>query len=154
MIYDHINNWHFYFKHKIFNEIFDKLKQINLDTINGIHFKTTSYYFKVMSYDTQINPTIIENHKKEVDIQILLSGTEKVNLYSKNQVMSIRGYNNEDDCEFYKPIHMHHSQIMLQPGYMGVFFYQDIHAPLFVGCKEIETIKKVVIKVNEEFFTS
>ena len=154
MIFDNINNWHYYFKQEIFKEIFEKLGQIKLDTTNGVHFKTEHYYFKVMSYDTQINPTVIENHRKEVDVQILLSGTEKVKLYSKNQVKSIRDYDKEDDCEFYKPIQKHHSEITLQPGYMGVFFNQDIHAPLFVGNKELETIKKIVIKINEEFFTS
>lgn len=154
MIFDELLNWQLYFKNDIFKEIFEKLKLIDLETKNGIHFKTSFYYFKVMSYDTQINPSIIENHKKEVDIQILLSGTEKVKLYSINQVTSTRDYNIDDDCEFYRPIHKHHSEITLQPGYMGVFFSQDIHAPLFVGNKEIETIKKVVIKVNEKFFTS
>lgn len=36
---------------------------------------------------------------------------------------------------------------------MGVFFNQDIHNPQFAVNDKVEEIKKIVIKVNEKFFT-
>ena len=76
MIYDKIQKWHLYFKHDIFKKMFNDLECITLETENGTHFKNEDYYFKVMSYETQLESNIIENHKKDVDIQIILAGEE------------------------------------------------------------------------------
>lgn len=153
MIFDKIENWKTYFKHDIFNKIFDDLNKITIETTNGIHFKNKDYYFKVMSYKTKLKSDIIENHKKEVDLQILLSGSEKIKLFSLENVEVIRHYSDEDDCQFYKEKGNSNSEIVLKPSYMGVFFNQDIHNPQFTGDTKVEEIKKIVIKVNEKFFT-
>lgn len=153
MIFDKIENWKTYFKHDIFNVIFDDLNKINIDTTNGTYFKNDDYYFKVMSYKTKIESDIIENHKKEVDIQILLSGSEKIKLFSDENVETLRAYSEDDDCQFFKKIAKKNSEIILTPNYMGVFFNQDIHNPQFAVNDKVEEIKKIVIKVNEKFFT-
>lgn len=152
MIYDKTKHWNLYFKHEIFNKIFKDLESISVETTNGTHFKNPDYYFKVMSYDTQLESDIIENHKKEVDIQIVLSGVEKIKVYNQEAVETIRPYQDQDDCQFYKTISKPHSEVILQPHYMAVFFQQDIHHPLFAVNGKTTNIKKVVIKVNEKFF--
>ncbi len=153
MIYDKINNWKLYFKHDIFEKIFKDLKTITKDTDNGNYFKNEYYYFKVMSYDTQLDSNIIENHNKEVDIQIVMFGEEKIKIYDESAVEITRPYQKEDDCQFYKNVSAAHSEVILQPNYMAVFFKQDIHHPLFAVDGNPKHIKKVVIKVNEKFFT-
>ena len=45
-----------------------------------------SYYFKVISYETQLSQKLIESHRKEVDIQILLSGKELIKIYKEEDV--------------------------------------------------------------------
>lgn len=152
MIYDKIKNWELYFKHDIFEKIFKDLETISVDTVNGTYFKDDDYYFKVMSYTTQLESNIIENHNKEVDIQIVLAGEEKIKIYDESAVKVIRPYQEEDDCQFYKNVSTAHSEVILQPNYMAVFFNQDIHHPLFAINGETKHIKKVVIKVNEKFF--
>jgi YhcH/YjgK/YiaL family protein len=152
MIFDKIKNWPLYFKHDIFESIFKDLEAITVDTANGIHFKNENYYFKVMSYETQLDSNIIENHIKEVDIQIVLTGAEKIKIYDEKSVEIIRPYNVEDDCQFYKNVSAPHSVIILQPDFMAVFFSQDIHHPLFAVDSNTNKIKKIVIKVNEKFF--
>lgn len=153
MIYDKIIHWETYFKHDIFKQIFNDLKTISIDTKNGTYFKNDDYYFKVMSYKTQLESDIIENHFKEVDIQIVLEGKEKIKIYDQKAVEIARLYSGDDDCQFYKNVSQPHSEIILQPEYMAVFFNQDIHHPLFAVDDNITNIKKVVIKVNEKFFT-
>lgn len=153
MILDKISNWHIYFKHEIFNQVFEDLKTITLGTPNGIHYKNDNYYFKVMSYDTKLDSDIIENHKKEVDIQILLSGKERIKIYDTDAVKTIRAYSSKDDCQFYTQIGEANSEIIIKPNYMGVFFSQDIHHPQFAVNGQIEHLKKIVIKVNEKFFS-
>ena len=153
MIFDKIENWKVYFKHDIFKEIFKELEKINSNTPDGIHFKNENYYFKVISYSTKIDADIIENHRKEVDIQIILSGSEKIKLFSRESLEVIRAYSKEDDSQFYKSISKSNSEVILRPGYMGVYFNQDIHNPQYAVNSKVEKIKKVVIKINEEFFT-
>jgi YhcH/YjgK/YiaL family protein len=153
MIFDKTKNWSIYFKHPIFNKIFADLNNIKIDTPNGIYFKNEDYYFKVMSYITKENPSIIENHRKEVDIQIVLLGSEKIKLFSLENLEVERDYSEEDDCQFYNITKNNHSELILKPSFMAVFFTQDIHQPQFLVNNKQEELKKIVIKVNEKFFT-
>jgi YhcH/YjgK/YiaL family protein len=154
MIHDKIDHWKIYFKNPVFNDIFNELDSMNIHTPDGVYQNNTDYYFKVMSYSTKITPTVIESHKKEVDIQILLSGSEKIKLYDFQDVQIIQPYNEETDCQFYRDTHLPTSVIDLIPGYMAVFFPQDIHHPQFVVNDQISSLKKIVIKVNAKLFTS
>lgn len=153
MIYDKIINWETYFKHDVFKDVFTDLKKITVNTPNGTYFKNEDYYFKVMSYDTQLESNIIENHNKEVDIQIVLKGEEKIKVYDQNAVEVTRSYSEEDDCQFYKKISKPHTEIILQSDFMAVFFHQDIHHPLYAVDGKTTNIKKAVIKIDEKFFT-
>ena len=56
MILDKIENSRRYFKAPIFQEIFQKLKDFDINTPNGTYKTHDSYYFKVMSYETQLYP--------------------------------------------------------------------------------------------------
>ena len=66
MILDKIENSSRYFKQSIFEEIFQKLKDFDINTPNGTYKTHDLYYFKVMSYETQLSPKIIESHKKKL----------------------------------------------------------------------------------------
>lgn len=153
MIVDKISNWKNYFSNPVFESIFKDLEKYNLETPNGVYQENPDYYFKVMSYDTKYDSSIIESHLKEVDIQILLAGSEGIKIYDTNDVEVIEKYNDETDCQFYKPIADSISEIYLKPGYMAIFLPQDVHHPQFAVNNKIEKLKKIVIKVNEKFFT-
>ncbi len=153
MIFDNLENWNKYFKTPIFEEILSKLNTLTIDTPNGIHHESNGYYFKVMSYETKHAPTIIESHKKEVDVQILLSGSEHIKVYYQNQVESTTEYSEESDCIFYKNIDDPSLTLNLFPGKMAVFFPQDIHGCQYPVSDQTENIKKIVIKIDEKLFT-
>ncbi len=95
MIYDKVENSSRYFKAPIFKEIFQKLKDFDINTPNGTYKTHDSYYFKVMSYETQLSPKIIESHRKEVDVQILLSGKELIKIYKEEDVSVLEKYNSK-----------------------------------------------------------
>ena len=153
MIIDKINNWVLYFKAPIFLEIFKELDNYNFDTPNGIYRTNENYYFKVLSYDTKLESNIIESHIKEVDVQILFFGNEKIKIYNSESVTITEPYSNETDCQFYKKKGNPISEINLQPGYMAIFFPDDIHHPQFAVGNNIQTIKKIVLKIDEKLFT-
>jgi YhcH/YjgK/YiaL family protein len=153
MIIDKIKNWKIYFKAPIFKDIFEELQNYNSDTLNGTYKNHENYYFKVMSYDTKLESNIIESHRKEVDVQILFSGNENIKIYNTSTVEVTEPYDKEIDCQFYKKIGDPITDINLEPGYMAVFFPDDIHHPQFVVKNKIETLKKIVIKIDETLFT-
>ncbi|MFC5047740.1 YhcH/YjgK/YiaL family protein [Aquimarina hainanensis] len=153
MIFDTIENRELYFDTPIFKEIFKKLKTLNANTPNGIYFKEDDYYFKVVGYDTKLQPSIIESHRREIDIQIMLSGKEQIKLYNIKDVNITVPYSAESDCEFYKSDNASNLALNLTPGYMAIFFPQDIHECQYAVNNEVEKIKKIVIKINEKLFT-
>lgn len=152
MIIDKIENWPLYFKEPIFSEIKNELSNYNSTTPNGVYKTHEKYYFKVMSYDTKLDSKIIESHRKEVDVQILFSGNENIKIYNNTDVAVIEVYDEESDCQFYKNIGNPVTEVNLRPGYMAIFFPDDIHHPQFAVEGKIETLKKLVLKIDEKLF--
>lgn len=154
MIFDSIDNWNSYFDASgIFGEVFDKLAKVNVNTPNGEYRINDLCYYKVMSYDTKLEPTIIESHKREVDIQVVLKGAEGINIYSVTDVEITSAYDNKTDCQFYKSVRKPQLDLRLTPGKMAIFFPQDIHGCQHAQDSNTETIKKIVIKIDEKLFT-
>jgi YhcH/YjgK/YiaL family protein len=152
MIIDKIENWSLYFKAPIFTEIKNELGNYNSTTPNGVYKTHENYYFKVMSYDTKLDSKIIESHRKEVDVQILFTGNEHIKIYNKIDVTVIEAYDEQSDCQFYKNIGNPVTELNLRPGYMVIFFPDDIHHPQFAVEGKIETLKKLVLKIDEKLF--
>lgn len=153
MILDKIENSSRYFKGPIFEEIFHKLKDFDINTPNGTYKTHDSYYFKVMSYETQLSPKIIESHRKEVDVQILLCGEEKIKIYNEEDVSVLEKYNSKTDCQFYQELSSPILELILKPNYMAVFFPNDIHGPLYAHNNKLNKLKKIVIKIDETLFS-
>ena len=153
MILDKVENSSRYFKKPIFKEIFQKLKDFNINTPNGTYETHDLYYFKVMSYETQLSPKIIESHRKEVDVQILLSGNELIKIYKEEDVSILKKYDSRIDCQFYQELNSPISEVILEPSYMAVFFSSDIHAPLYAHNNKVNNLKKIVIKIDETLFS-
>ena len=153
MIIDRISNWEIYFKTPIFKEIFTQLKTYNLDTPDGVYKNHDNFYFKVMSYDTKLDSTIIESHLKEVDVQILLSGNENIKLYPSKAVEVKDEYDEPTDVTFYNVTGAPISELYLEPDYMAIFFPEDIHHPQLAVNNKIIKLKKIVIKIDEKLFS-
>jgi YhcH/YjgK/YiaL family protein len=153
MIVDTISNRKIYFKGEVFDELFEQLKSYTLDTPNGVYKNHKDFYFKVMSYETKLTSNITESHRKEVDVQILLAGKEGIKIFNSNDVAISQMYDETTDCQFYNPISTPVSEINLIPGYMAVFFPDDIHNPQYAVNSNIETLKKIVIKIDEKLFS-
>lgn len=151
MIYDKIENWNLFFKNPVFKNIFEVLKDYTVDSENGV-FEYEQFYYKVMSYDTKESPTIIESHRKEVDIQIILEGSEDIKMYHVHDLNVSKEYEDESDCVFYETSREPYTRLTLIPGYMAVFFPQDPHQPQFQTNNRVSTLKKIVIKVPVEHF--
>jgi YhcH/YjgK/YiaL family protein len=154
MIFGNITDWVYYFeKSDIFKEMFQELSKISTNTGNGEYRLNDQIYYKVMGYDTQISPSVIESHKKEVDVQIILKGKERIKVFNTDAVKVTVPYNEENDCQFYSIEKQSFTEFNLVPGKMAVFFPKDIHACQYAVDNNVETIKKIVFKIDEELFT-
>lgn len=147
MIFDSINNISTYFNFKEFSLIIDYLTSLNLNSPNGNIDLNDGNYIKVMSDITRDQSDIIESHEKEVDVQILLKGSEMIKVYDINNVDIKTPYNHINDCQFYHNPKTAHSHLILREGYFAVFYPQDIHNPLN-SFRSVEELKKIVIKLN------
>lgn len=154
MIFDDIENWGTYFgRSNTFKDIFQELSSISVKKPNGVYLKNNYWYYKVMNYDTKINPSIIESHRREVDLQIILSGKEHIKIFKEQNITIAGTYDDETDCQFYKNPNKAEIEFDLIPGKMAVFFPQDIHACQYAVDDKVENIKKIVIKIDEKLFT-
>ncbi|NVK72549.1 MAG: YhcH/YjgK/YiaL family protein [Oceanospirillaceae bacterium] len=147
MIFDSLDNIRTYFSFKEFSPIIDRILSLDISSPNGSIDIGEGNYIKVMTDKTRINSEIIESHQKEVDIQILLKGSELIKIYNINEVEVKTLYNPEIDCQFYSNPGNAHNQLILKEGYFAVFYPQDIHNPLN-AVDNVEALKKIVVKLN------
>jgi biofilm protein TabA len=100
-------------------------------------------FASVSEYETKDeNNAKWESHKLYGDIQILLSGEEKIGYTPVREVSLIEAYNPDKDVMFYSG---KGSCINMKPGFFAIFLPQDAHQPnvtLHHKC----FVKKVVIK--------
>ena len=154
MIFDKLTSYPVYFQTSEMKSIIeDVIQNYSITTKDGTYQEFDHYYIKVMSPETLELSDIIESHQKEIDIQILLSGTEKIRIFSEESVTIKSDYNPEIDCTFYTPNRNPHSEVILQPGYFAMFFPQDIHNPL-IAYNTIQSLKKIVVKLDVNWYKS
>lgn len=154
MIFDKFTSYPVYFQSSEMKSVIeDVIQNYSITTEDGTYQEFDHYYIKVMSPETLEVSDIIESHQREIDIQILLSGTEKIRIFSEESVTIKSDYNPEIDCTFYTPNSNPHSEVILQPGYFAMFFPQDIHNPL-IAYNTIQSLKKIVVKLDVNWYKS
>lgn len=147
MVFDKIDNIEIY--KGLSEDIYSGLKflqQIRPDIENGEHVINPRVKAIVSEYDTKVvNENGYEAHRKFIDIQYLLKGTEKNCCLPIERLKETRPYKEEIDATFYmaeKPS----QEMTLGDGYFAIYYPQDGHMPgLRVG--KSEKVKKVVIKI-------
>lgn len=148
MIYDHISNLEVY--KGLSPNIYEGLKFLceadaNID--NGVYQINPHVKAIVSEYETKLeNEYGYEAHRKNIDIQYLLSGEERIACLPIERLKETKAYNEENDAAFYeaniKPLEM-----IIGEGYFAIFFPQDGHMPQLCIDKPM-SVKKVVIKVE------
>ena len=88
-----------------------------------------------------------EAHKKYIDIQLLISGTEKIGFASFIGQKVVTEYNETKDISFFDaPVDF----FQLKTRMFAIFFNSDLHQPgIYVDMPEM--VKKVVVKVLKNY---
>lgn len=105
-------------------------------------------YVVVTEYETKPkNEKKAEAHKRYIDVQFIISGTETIGVgFPNHKNKLIEEYNEEKDCMFYHEV-QDESELVLSEGMFAVFFPTDIHRP---GCqlKGKQKVRKAVVKIR------
>ena len=150
MIYDKIDNIELY--KGLSEDIYlglEFLQNATLDIEKGVHELSPRVKAIISEYKTkEINEYGFEAHRKNIDIQYLLKGLERINCLPIEQMEETKPYSEENDAAFFTAKALP-TEMVLGSGYFAIFYPQDGHMPgLYV--ENLENVKKVVIKVKIE----
>jgi biofilm protein TabA len=112
-------------------------------------------FAKVLSYNTTAdNNNQVEAHNQYVDIQTIISGNERVEIYKRGLLNTTEAYSDETDCEFFSPsANARIAEVILNEENSAVFFPNDAHLAALNYQTENGPIKKIVIKIYEKYFS-
>ena len=148
MVYDKLDNIEFY--RGLSPDIamgLNFLEQMEPDTAVGVYQINPRVKAIVSEYETKTeNEHGYEAHRKNIDIQYLLSGEERIACLPIERLKETKAYNEETDAAFYSADLMP-QEMTIGNGYFAIFFPQDGHMPQLCVDKP-KKVKKVVIKIE------
>ncbi|QSH42008.1 YhcH/YjgK/YiaL family protein [Lentisphaerota bacterium ZTH] len=152
MIFDQCVNWKNYVSggNEAFRKAFEFLSGLDPNCEEGrIDIDGDAIFAVVQSYETKSPAeSKIEIHRRYVDIQTLLSGTERIFYSDICTLEEIGDFNEEKDCGFYKYNPDTAVELKISPGTFAVFMAEEGHMPCISPQCGSCTAKKVVIKID------
>jgi YhcH/YjgK/YiaL family protein len=127
MIIDSIARHNLYPLGPAWTAAFEFLRTLSAATADG-HYPVLGerLYVGVNSYTTRPrNAARLETHRTFVDVQLLLSGREVIEVFPKEGLVVSEPYQPEKDVEFYQPPMAAPVRVALEPGTFVVFFPSD-----------------------------
>lgn len=148
MIYDSLQNIDIY--KGLSSDIYEGLvflKQAKPDIECGTYRLNPRVKAIVSEYNTQkVNEHGYEAHKRFIDIQCNLKGTEIVCYLPIEKLIEVKPYDSKMEASFYTTEEKPH-KIIIGNGYFAIFFPQDGHKPQLC-IDDPMLVKKIVIKVQ------
>ncbi len=149
MIYDKLDNIELY--KGISDDIYaglEYLRVIDADIASGTYQINPRVKAIVSEYMTKAeNQYGYEAHRKNIDIQYLIKGEEKISSLPLEYLKEAKTYDGVIDAAFYVERGIKPQELLLGNGYFAILFPQDGHMPQLCVNKQ-ENVKKVVLKVK------
>jgi YhcH/YjgK/YiaL family protein len=151
MVLDNVKNSKLYFnlndKFKAAFDFIDKAVSGNYDAgkyeING-----QDLYANIDVYNTKLAADgKFEGHKKYIDVQYVVSGTEAMKVVDDKNTVANSQDNAPNDCMFYQDSELS-SVIIVEQGSFAIFYPNDIHMPGLALNDIPSKVKKIVVKVK------
>ncbi|MDQ0106703.1 YhcH/YjgK/YiaL family protein [Chitinophaga terrae (ex Kim and Jung 2007)] len=150
MILDTLQNAHLYYRLGVrFIKAFEFLAQKDLKTMEKGKYTIDEHIFAMVNeYDTEpADNEQMEAHKKYIDVQYMVSGSELVGHdFLKDQAPS-KAYDEQADFQLFAETPMFFSRF--EEGMFAIFFPTDLHMPNIMVDKP-RPVRKVVIKIAVE----
>lgn len=134
---------------KVIAEVCDYLNTLDLNALeNGRHDINDQIYMNVMEPET-VEPSSkkAELHHEYLDVQVLIRGTENIEVGANYPDLSkYESYNEADDYQLCEDIDDKFT-VTMKPKMFAVFYPYEPHKPCCVVNGKTEKIKKLVVKV-------
>ena len=137
MIYDKMSNLDLY---RLPAAVKTAVGRMQADSPVGRYELNDGIVCMVQEYRTRRQDLKAEAHRRFVDLQYIVSGSEEIGIAT--ELPPTGDYNEEKDVRFFKP--QAPGRIILAAGEFAVFFPQDIHMP---GIGDDRPVKKAVFKL-------
>ena len=137
---------------KVIAEVCDYLNTLDLNALeNGRHDINDQIYMNVMEPETaEPSSKKAELHHEYLDVQVLIRGTENIEVGANYPDLSkYESYNEADDYQLYADIDDKFT-VTMKPKMFAVFYPYEPHKPCCVVNGKTEKIKKLVVKVPVE----
>ncbi len=148
MIYDNIKNLKKYNSlHKNFYlvEEFINKNDLKLLECQKYPIKNEDVYVVIQEYLTKDeNSSLLEAHKKYIDIQYVIQGKEKIGIAMLCSTTEATEYSQEKDIIF---LNGKHEYINANNENFFIFFPQDAHKPS-ISIENTSSVKKAVFKIK------
>ena len=134
---------------KVIAEVCDYLNTLDLNTLeNGHHDINDQIYMNVMEPETaEPSSKKAELHHEYLDVQVLIRGTENIEVGANYPDLSkYESYNEADDYQLCADIDDKFT-VTMKPKMFAVFYPYEPHKPCCVVNGKTEKIKKLVVKV-------
>ena len=145
MIFDKIEKLRQYdvVSDKVLNFLFN----LDENTPEGHYEIEDGVFANVDVYDTKLHANCFpEAHKRYIDIQMLLSGEERLDFANVSELSVKDEYDEEKDVAFFDiPDRM--NTVYLKSGYFAMLFPHDAHRPQMNSTEISQNVKKVVVKI-------
>lgn len=127
----------------------DFIKSLKEDAELGkVHFDNDNFA-NIESYQTKLTSDAkFESHDKYIDIQLLLSGKERIYLTDRASLTEKAPYDENRDITFYNEEVLNADFVTLDGTNFVYIFPYEAHAPQAQATNELSQVKKVVVKVK------
>ncbi len=110
----------------------------------GKHEVCDEFFYLIQEYESK-ESTVWEAHKRYIDIQIVISGEEVIEVADRDYLKSLGEYDEEKD--FYGFEGKARVTLILGDGDLAILYPEDVHKPGLRSPKGATAIKKCVMKV-------
>lgn len=146
MIFDSIENIE---KYNISQNIIEFIKTLNSETKTGRYELDSKNYANVDTYTTKEHDKCgLEAHKKYIDIQILLSGKERLDYIDIDRLDVKEQYDENRDVMFFHVPVSSLNTVHLEEGKFALLYPYEAHRPQMNADNRACNVKKVVVKIK------
>lgn len=143
--------WPQYFKGSAWQEAFTFLETLGPMTPvqDYLPLRGDAIFARVMRYDTKTpERAIVEAHRRYIDIQMSLLGSEGMRWYAPETLTVKTPYDAEKDAEFYENGAHPQGHVENVPGLCTILFPEDPHMPQLTLDGACAPVLKVVVKLR------
>ncbi|MDP3244329.1 MAG: YhcH/YjgK/YiaL family protein [bacterium] len=107
-------------------------------------------YLRVMHYNTEpIEKRKFEAHRYYADLQIILSGAEKIQITASDHFDYISDYNTENDVQFFSTLPQYVSDINIEKNQFIFLSAGELHKPMCYHQSASQPVFKIVFKIKQ-----